>query len=134
MQEQDTITKYNEELKLDTNINELNLKEMAMRLPALKHKWVSRLINHKQRNNKLKQLLKQTKDKIIEELKNNSPVILTNPVLEAKADNTEACKKIQNEINEQYLIIDYLEKVETIFRGMSYDVSNLIKIIELETT
>ena len=134
MQETDLISKYGDELKNDFHIDQLNLKEQSMKIISFKHKWVARLINHKQNLNKLKKLYKLTKDKAIDEIRSSSPVTLTLSTLEAKADNTDLCKSITNKIQEENLIIDYLDKVESIFRSMTYDIKNLIDIIKLETT
>jgi len=134
MQELDIISKYSAELKEDFHIDECNMKDRAMRIVSLKHKWVFKLINHKQNLNKLKKLHKETKIKAMEEIKVQSPVSLTIATLEAKAENTDLCKAINYKIQEENLIIDYLDKTETIFRSMTYDIKNLIDIIKLETT
>ena len=34
-------------MDVDVEIDEFNIKETQMKLPALKHKWVGRLIRHK---------------------------------------------------------------------------------------
>ena len=38
---------YIKEMDKDVEIDEFNIKETQMKLPALKHKWVGRLIRHK---------------------------------------------------------------------------------------
>ena len=49
------ILKYTEELQKDMYIDELNLSQVALTLPAIKHKWVARLILAKSEFNKIEQ-------------------------------------------------------------------------------
>jgi len=130
----DLIEQYREELENDAKIDRFNLTDIQMKLPGIKHKWVARLINHKKELNKLKDTLKQVKEKLVEDLQKEAKVILTTPTLERKADAHEVCQKLQAEIRNQELIILYLEKVENIFRTMSYDLSNVVQLIKLEET
>jgi len=129
----DLINKYKNELEQDTKINELNLKDAQMMLPGIKHKWVSRLINHKQERNKLISLQKKAKEQIINNLMKEASITLSIPVLEKRAEKDELVKKIKKQIEEQELIILYLDKVENIFKSMTWDIKNLTEIIKLET-
>jgi len=42
-----TLDKFQAEAKEDTMIDMMNIHDKQMRLPAVKHKWISRLINAK---------------------------------------------------------------------------------------
>ena len=42
-------------------------------------------------------------------------------------------QKINEEMKENRLIIDFLEKGEKIFTGMSFDIKNITEIMKLET-
>ena len=130
----DIINKYNIELIEDTKIDELNLKDVQMKLPAIKHKWVSRLILHKEEYNKLKHLQRAAKEKVINELKQNQNIILSLPVLEKRAEENDVIRKIKNQLEDQELIILYLDKIETVLRSMSFDIKNIIDIMKLEET
>lgn len=126
--------KYTEELNQDTKLDRLNVLEVQSMLPAIKHKWVARLINHKKELDKLRSLEKKAKDKIVENLKQTSPVALTGLTFEKKAEENEIMQKIHSQIKEQELICVYLEKVEKIFQTMTYDIKNMVDIIKLEET
>jgi len=63
----DIIEKYEAEIKEDAHVDELNVKDVAMRLPAIKHKWVSRLIYHKRQVSKLSNELDNIVDLSIRE-------------------------------------------------------------------
>ena len=128
----DTLNKYKIEFEGDSNINEFNLRERQMMLPGIKHKYVSYLIQHKQKKYELESAKKKAIDEL---LKQSQPDVgLSVPVLTKKHENHPTIKKINLMIEEQDIIILYLEKIENITRNMTYDLSNMIKIIELETT
>ena len=38
---------YLEEMQADLEVDEINMKEVQMKLPAIKHKWIGRLMRHK---------------------------------------------------------------------------------------
>tara|TARA_R100000278_G_scaffold87906_1_gene67114 strand:+ start:973 stop:1347 length:375 start_codon:yes stop_codon:yes gene_type:complete len=123
-----------EEIVQDTNVDNFNILDVQMRLPAIKHKWVGRLMRHKF---EVKELRKQ-KEKLIRELTNKlvseSPVKIAEPVAEKKVSKVDSVLKIDAEIKEAYLLIEYLEKVEKIFSSMTFDIKNVTEIMKLETT
>ena len=129
----DLIEKYSEELKEDTKLNTLNLMDAQLRLPGIKHKWVSRLIHHKMELENIKKLLTEAHDKLADNYHNNAKVKLSNIAIENRIANHDVIIKLHNKINEQEYIILYLEKVEKIFQSMSFDIKNLVELIKLET-
>ena len=125
---------YVGELRDDAKVDELSLKEKALLMPGIKAKWVSRLIMHK---NAIRGLEKQ-KSKIVKELsekiKKESPIKLHTAVLIDKVESLEPIKELNDKIADEKLLIDFLERAEKIFSSMSFDISNIIKIVQLETT
>ena len=127
--------KINEELKKDTHIDELNLLEKQLTLPGIKHKWVSRLIDQKRILNNLEKKKKITKAAVISSLASEGiPPGVPKSILDKKIDASEAIQKIDSDISEVLLSIEYLEKIENILRSMTYDIKNIIEINKLETT
>jgi len=128
----DLMTKYKTEFEEDAVINEFNLKDKQLMLPGIKHKYVAYLIQHKVRKHELENIKKEA----IEELfkKENLDIGLSKQSMEKKYENSAPIQKINSLIKEQDIIIDYLEKIEIISKSMTYDISNIIKIMELETT
>ena len=63
-----------------------------------------------------------------------SPVKIAEPVAEKKVSKVDSVLKIDAEIKEAYLLIEYLEKVEKIFSSMTFDIKNVTEIMKLETT
>ena len=50
-----------------------------------------------------------------------------------KFKNSDFIKNINSEIEENILLIDYLEKVEKIMSSIGFDIRNIIEIQKLET-
>jgi hypothetical protein len=126
--------KYIEELKQDCIVDEINLKEAALVLPAKKAKWVSRLILEKNNFNKLEKERKQLIQKLIELLKEEAVVNISIAVLKSKAEQHEHVLELDAKMQQSKNTIDFFERVEKIMSSMSFDVGNIIKIVQLETT
>jgi len=129
----DTLDQYNNELKEHLVLDEFNIKDAQMKLPGRKHLWVGRLMRHKQEKNNLIAKKKQMVEKLTKSIQEQSTVRLSVPADEKVAGNTEPIKKINSEIAEHELLIEFLEKVEKIMSGISYDIKNIIEIQKLET-
>lgn len=127
------ITLYIEELKKDTIVNEINLKEKALSLPAIKAKWVARIINHKNNLNILEKRKKNIIRDALPRVKESLPVKLSDNFIKEKAEETTEVISVVKDIDEEKMIIDFLERTEKIISSMSYDMSNIIKIVQLET-
>lgn len=131
------IEQYQEELQKDMHIDELNVTQAAYLLPAIKHKWVARLINAKIKINKLEKFKKELKDKTIDEFKENNPkmtLIAIDRTIDTNADYRKSIAKAEEEIETQKIVVLYLEKIENIFKNMTYDIKNIIDLSKLETT
>jgi hypothetical protein len=128
------IEKYNEEIKKYVTVDEFNMKQVQMDLPATRHYWVGRLMYHKQEILKLKKLRKEAQKKIADKLEHESPVGLNPKTLEQAQQNHPIIARIDGQIAEHDLIVEYLGKIEANFRSLSFDIKNLISIVQLETT
>lgn len=126
--------KYEQEIKKYVTVDEFNMKQVQMDLPAIRHYWVGRLMFHKQEIIKLKKLRKQAQVKITEKMQEESPVGLTHKTVYAASDNHPVIVKIDEQIAENELLVEYLTKIESNFRSISFDLKNLIEIVKLETT
>jgi len=126
--------KYEQEIKKYVTVDEFNMKQIQMDLPATRHYWVGRLMFHKQEINKLKKLRKQAQIKITEKMQEESPIGLSAKTVYAASDNHPIIVKIDEQIVENELLVEYLTKIESNFRSISFDLKNLIEITKLETT
>ena len=129
------LEEFKKELQEDTKIDQINLLEKQMMLPAIKHKWVARLIDQKRKLNSLERKKKAIRAGVLETLeKKGLPTGLPKSALDKKIDGSEEILKIVEEIEDTEIMIEYFEKIETIFRSMTYDMKNIIEINKLETT
>jgi len=129
-----SLSNYIEELKDDCVVDDINLKESALMLPAKKAKWVTRLILAKNSVNKMEKDKKKQISIIMEKLKQESISTVSNAVLKSLAEKHESVIEIDNKIEENYNLIDFLERVEKVMSSMSFDIGNIVKIVQLETT
>lgn len=127
------LEEYIKEMGEDVEIDEFNIKDTQMKLPALKHKWVGRLVRHKgklaQMNDRRDVIVKQIAHEVIE----TATYQVTLPTAQKAAEKHDRVKAIDEEIRENKLIIDFLEKSEKIFSSMTFDIKNITEIMKLET-
>ena len=135
------VLKYSEELQKDMSINELNVTQVAYNLPAIKHKWVARLIESKLKIKDLDKKKKDIKDIFLKKLKNepaSAHLKLSSLSIERSLESNEQYRnillEIDNSIEDTKLVILYLEKVENIFKNMTFDIKNIVDLSKLETT
>jgi len=131
----DILEEFKKELQEDTKIDEINLYQKQLMLPAIKHKWVARLIEEKRSLNRLNKKKKEIRDKVLSVLQNEGiPAGIPKSNLEKKIESSESMVKINEDIEDKEIIIEYLEKVETIFKSMTFDLKNIVEITKMETT
>ena len=128
------LEEYIKELEEDLKINELNLKDYQLRLPALKHKWTGRMIRLKSQINNFKKQRDKVKADIMSEIDHTSSVKLTQPVIAATADKHSRVQDINRQIQDAELLVELLERSEKTLSSCSYDIKNLIEIMKLEIT
>lgn len=128
------LNKYIEELDKDVKLDQFNLKEAQLALPGIKHKWAGRLIRHKIELNELTVKRSLKLKEICNIVQMQSPTTLPNTVVERNAVKHSDIIYIDSEINYTKLIIEFLEKTEKTLSSMTFDISNIVKIITIETT
>jgi hypothetical protein len=127
--------KFQLEIKEDVKIDQINLLERQLMLPALKHKWVARLIENKRLKNQLEKKKKDLKEEVLKTLqKDGLPTGIPKAALQAKVESSDVIYNINQDIENTELIIEYLEKVEKIFSSMTFDIKNITEISKLEMT
>jgi hypothetical protein len=123
-----------DELKKDCVVDEINLKDSALMLPAKKAKWVSRLILEKNTLSSLEKEKNIIFNEVVTVLKNNAVTSISQPVLKNLAEKDPKILEIENKIDNSKNLIDFYERVEKVMSSMSFDIGNIIKIVQLETT
>lgn len=124
--------KYKTEVAIDTTYDRLSLEDVQLRLPAIKAKWVARLHNHKQELTSIYDELDTARNTVLETVKNDSPVGLTDAIALKMGEKTEAIRKIKKIVRQTENLIEYLENVVKLISNMTYDLKNSIEIIKLE--
>jgi len=127
-------TEYYEKIEKFLQFDELNLKDSQMSLPAVRHYWVGRLMHHKQQIQKLKQTKEKACKVLRQRLEHESPVALTTKTIAESIAKNEIILKLDEDIANHELLVEFLTKVESNFRDAQYGMNNLTKIITLETT
>jgi Cu/Ag efflux protein CusF len=123
------------EIQNDLKLDRISLLEKQLSLPAIKHKWVARLMDYKRLKNNLNKKRKSLKEEALKTLNDqNIPNNIPKAALDKKIESSDVFKKIDDELKDVEIIIDYLEKVENICRSMTYDIKNAVELEKLETT
>ena len=126
------LRKYINEIGQDLVLDDFNLKEAQMRLPARKHFWVARLMEAKIKRNSLIRDKKKIKKELVKKVITDSPVRISQSAAESAAERHESIDSLNKGIAEQDAIIEYLEKVEKIMGNMHWEIKNIIDINKME--
>ena len=126
------LLKYIDEVAQDLVLDDFNIKNQSMRLPARKHYWVAQLIKSKISRNATFEKKKQLKKNITKEVIATSPVKLSQSAAEQAAERHESLASLTAKIKELDLIIEYLEKVEKTMSQMGFDIKNIVELQKME--
>lgn len=127
------LSKYIKEVEQDLILNDFNIKETQLRLPAKKHFWVARLIEAKRDLQDLIDKEKKMTKVLSAKIKEQSPVTLTDKTVLNLIDEQEEIGSIKEKKRDLTNVVEYLEKVEKIFGSMHWEVRNVIELQKLET-
>ena len=128
------IDQYIKEIEKDLQVDEFTIKDVAMKVPSRKHYWVGRLIAHKRKLMEIKSERFDLRTTITRAIITESPVKVSQPVAEKASYSHKDMVKLQKAIEEEELIVELLEKTEKTFSSMSFDISNICKIMQMEQT
>ena len=123
---------YFEEVGKDLVLDDFNIKEQSMRLPARKHYWGAKLIKAKIERNQTFEKKRKLKKNITKEVIATSPVKLSQSAAEQAAERHESLSSLTSKIKELDIIIEYLEKVEKTMSQMGFDIKNAVEIMKME--
>jgi hypothetical protein len=125
------LEEYILEMEKDVEFDDFSIKDTQMKLPAVKHKWVGRLIRHKIELNNIRSDRSKLVKSIAVKIQANSPYKVTEAAAERASYKHEDIIKLSQNIKENELIIEFLEKIERVLNSMTYDIK--VEIIKLET-
>ena len=127
------IEQYIKEMEQDVIFDDFSIKDTQMKLPAIKHKWIGRLIRHKQTIHELEREFEEIKTRLVSEAREKSSYNVTAPVLEKAVLKHKFLVDKRSDITQAKLVVELLEKTEKLFTSMSFDLKNLVEIIKMET-
>ena len=123
------IIKYNVDVEEDLHITQMNIKEVSLKAPGIKSKWLMCYINER----RILNVFKAQEDKMIQDYIDSHMgrgQVITS--LKFTAMKTDAVKLVHAKIVNQQDIVDYLEGVVKIFQGLDFTLKNTIDVIKLE--
>lgn len=126
----DEFKKIVKEITEDLKIDRMNLDEKTLRIPSIKHFWVAKLYTTKIRI----LTLEKKKKARIDELKNGyvSEIGLSKTSMMQKLNSDEQIMKINEEMEELKLIVDYLEDAKFVLGRVTDDLKNRIELEKVE--
>lgn len=126
----DEFKKIVKEITEDLKIDRMNLDEKTLRIPSIKHFWVAKLYTTKIR---ILTLEKKKKSRI-DELKNGyvSEIGLSKTSMMQNLNSDEQIMKINEEMEELKLIVDYLEDAKFVLGRVTDDLKNRIELEKVE--
>ena len=127
------LDEYIEEMSADVEVDEFRLKEAQMKLPAIKHKWVGRLVRHKRDIIGVQVERRALVKTLVDKIQATAEYKITIPAAEKLAYKHEEVSVFSDRIKDLELVIEFLEKCDRIFNSMTYDIKNLVEIIKMET-
>jgi hypothetical protein len=129
----DIINQYVDEASIDTNLDRLEVTSTQEQLIANKHKWSARLINHKIKLNNFKFKRSSLIDEYIKEYQDREPVRVNRSIAEKAVQNKKEIKIIDQKIQNEILIISFLENIYKNISFATNDIKNLVELMKLET-
>lgn len=123
---------YLDEIGRDVHVDLFNIRDVQLRLPSIKHKWAGRQIRHKRELAALKTERERSKKSHQQAIHTQAPVRVTAYAAERAIESSGLLRDIDDQIVELEHVIELLEKAEKILSSMTYDIGNMIKLIQLE--
>lgn len=126
----DEFKKIVKEITEDLKIDRMNLDDKTLRIPSIKHFWVAKLYTTKIRI----LTLEKKKKARIDELKNGyvSEIGLSKTSMMQNLNSDEQIMKINEEMEELKLIVDYLEDAKFVLGRVTDDLKNRIELEKVE--
>jgi hypothetical protein len=125
------IKRYQEQYEEFVRLDDFNLEQRAMRVPAEKHFWVARLIDAKIERERLYKQKAATKHTLQKKVMEEALVAINKQILD-EVDKSPSLDAINQKIKEQEFLIEYLERLVSQVTYIAQDIKNIIEIKKLE--
>lgn len=128
----EVLSNYIQQIKNDLEINQINIADVARKLPARRHHWAARLIEHKIKINELEKQKSNIIKEVSAKIGRDSPVLMSSKTIQNAAESSSDIQSINEQIATNKLIVEFLEQVQKNFFSASHDVRNIVEIMKLE--
>jgi hypothetical protein len=128
----EVLNNYIQQIKADLEINQINIADVARKLPARRHHWAARLIEHKIKINELEKQKSNIIKEVSAKIGRDSPVLMSSKTIQNAAEGSNDIQSINEQIATNKLIVEFLEQVQKNFFSASHDVRNIVEIMKLE--
>lgn len=128
----EVLSNYIQQIKNDLEINQINIADVARKLPARRHHWAARLIEHKIKINELEKQKSNIIKEVSAKIGKDSPVLMSSKTIQNAAESSNDIQSINEQIATNKLIVEFLEQVQKNFFSASHDVRNIVEIMKLE--
>jgi hypothetical protein len=128
----EVLSNYIQQIKNDLEINQINIADVARKLPARRHHWAARLIEHKIKINELEKQKSNIIKEVSAKIGRDSPVLMSSKTIQNAAEGSNDIQSINEQIASNKLIVEFLEQVQKNFFSTSHDVRNIVEIMKLE--
>ena len=127
------LQQYQDELKNDCAIDQLNMKDRSLEVITIKHKWAGIQLRHKIELSRLEKGRNKAVDIIAEKLVPKLELNVSKVAIRKQAEKDSSIVSIDDKIDDLKIILEYLEKVEKIVHSMTWDIKNIVDMVKLET-
>lgn len=128
-----TISAYYDELKEDTTLSILNLREKSMLVSSIRTKWIMYLFKERENLNRVKARKKELLTlKLKESNSSTSSSMLKLKNQDALIENNKDIQKLNSLINYCQEVINFLEYVINVLNDFGFTIKNSIDLLKLE--
>lgn len=118
------------EFQDDASLSMVNITEKALSTPTLKSKWVSIYIEEKRFYN----ILKKKEEMFLDEyVKKYGHEDVPKRRIELEARQSDELKKIRTMIEDQSVVVEYLENMCKIMHSFGFDISSAKDLLKMES-
>ena len=118
------------ELEMDTQMDSTTVMDKMLSSANIKQKWLIRKIRAQRR---LYDLIAAKDGFVNDKLNNDNPLRLSKAVMAAKAGSDPTYRELQKEIQDQELLVEYLDgTVNKVLTQMSYEFRAIVDLMKLE--
>lgn len=121
-----------DEIMEQLQINDMNIGDKAIKLPAIKQFWIAKMIQYRIEIKKLEDQKSEGLVKFIEKMNNESEVQLSKESVTKMYNGSKQVKALNERIQVLNLIVEYLNDVKYALGRATDDIKNKIELDKLE--